>query len=97
MKKKNVMLIYRERLKLAIAANCRSNEPSRTTGMLILASEVGVYSNVKTLEPDLMSYVEQVRRPAQVKNLLSWARDIGKGKSTIDDMPKLPHFQLELM
>lgn len=97
MKKRNVMAIYRSRLKLAISANCRSPEPSRKKGMLILASEVGVFSNAMTLEPDLLCYVEQVKRPSQVKNLLSWAREIGKGKSTIDDMPKLPHFQLELM
>jgi len=88
--------VVKSRLKLYIAAHCRSDMPVRNKGMEILAKQIGVYTNPRTIEGDLFAYVDQLDSPSEIDSLFCWNKILAKD-GVIDRVPSLPQFQLELI
>lgn len=88
--------VIKSRLKLYIAAHCRSDMPVRNKGMEVLAKNVGVYTNPRTIEGDLFAYVEQLHSSSIIETLFYWNKVLAK-EGVIDKVPTLPLFQLELI
>ena len=91
----NNAVVLRQRLYLAIVADCRAGGVRRHC-MKKLAEKVGAYHSMNTLESDLLLYAGDLMVPATVTRLFNWVRAVELAQQPIPVPAFLPRHQVAL-
>lgn len=91
----HVPSVKRQRLYLALTANCRAGGTRRFC-MKMLAEKVGVFRDLPTLESDLLFYAADLHDPSTVTRLLKWSLHVAKANEPLSLPICIPQQQLAL-